>query len=85
MAKARFLLPFLPTLVGCATTSPSDVGQVRAVAPGTYAIGVASNTSLKKTLFQSREGTEEAVSQAGQNPCGDICSQSRPPASSRRC
>ena len=65
MAKARFLLPFLPTLVGCATTSPSDVGQVRAVAPGTYAIGVASNT-LKKTLFQSREGTEEAVSQAGQ-------------------
>jgi hypothetical protein len=66
MAKARFLLPFLSTLVGCATTSSSDVGQVREVAPGKYAIAVGSNASLKKTLFQSNEGTEEAVSQAGQ-------------------
>jgi hypothetical protein len=62
MANARFLLAFLPTLVGCATTSSSDVGQVREVAPGTYAIAVASNASLKKTLFQSHEGTDEAVS-----------------------
>jgi hypothetical protein len=66
MANARFLLAFLPTLVGCATTSSSDVGQVREVAPGTYAIAVASNASLKKTLFQSHEGTDEAVSQAAQ-------------------
>ena len=66
MAKARFLLPFLPALVGCATTSSSDVGQVREVAPGTYAIAVASNASLKKTLFQSNEGTDEAVSKAGE-------------------
>ena len=66
MTKARFLLVFLLSLVGCATTPTLDVAQVREVAPGTYALRVASNASLKKTLFQSNEGTDEAVSKAGE-------------------
>ena len=62
MANARFLLAFLPTLVGCATTSTSDVGQVREVAPGTYKIGVGGGNSV---LFGGHEPADAAVDQAG--------------------
>ena len=67
MANARFLLAFLPTLVGCATTSTSDVGQVREVAPGTYKIGVARGAS--SVVFGGTEAANaaiDAVEQAGQ-------------------
>jgi hypothetical protein len=64
MANARFLLAFLPTLAGCATTSTSDVGQVREVAPGTYKIGVARGAS--SVVFGGTEAANAAVEQAGQ-------------------
>jgi hypothetical protein len=54
----------LPILVGCATTSTSDVGQVREVAPGTYKIGVAGGAG--SVVFGSHEAADAAVSQAGQ-------------------
>jgi hypothetical protein len=64
----RKLVSFYPSYLPWWAVRPPhpQIGQVREVAPGTYAIAVASNVSLKKTLFQSHEGTDEAVSQAGQ-------------------
>jgi hypothetical protein len=54
----------LPILVGCATTSTSDVGQVREVAPGTYKIGVSGGAG--SVVFGSHEAADAAVAQAGQ-------------------
>jgi hypothetical protein len=54
----------LPILVGCATTSTSEVVQVREVAPGTYKIGVTGGAG--SVVFGSHEAADAAVSQAGQ-------------------
>ena len=52
----------LPILMGCATTTTSDIGEVREVAAGTYKIGVGRSGS---TLFGSSEAANAAVDQAG--------------------
>jgi hypothetical protein len=61
-AKASLVAAF-PVLVGCATTSTSDAGQVREVAPGIYKIGVGGGNSV---LFGGNEAANTAIDQAGQ-------------------
>ena len=63
-SNALLVLAFVPALVACATTTTSDVGQVREVAPGTYKIGVARGAS--SVVFGGTEATNAAVDRAGQ-------------------
>jgi hypothetical protein len=51
-------------LEGCATTTTSEVGQVREVAPGTYRIGVAGGAG--SVVFGSHEADAAAIDKAGE-------------------
>jgi hypothetical protein len=61
LASGGFIA-IVPNLVGCATTSTSDVGQVREVASGTYKVHAGSGNSV---LFGGHEAADAAVDQAG--------------------
>jgi hypothetical protein len=52
-------MALLSLLGGCATTSTTDVGQVREVAPGTYKIGVARSVTM------GHDAANDAIDQAG--------------------